>query len=196
MNSDHFVSFISLRDEIDFAHRLDFVFIIWLFWDSTSNCFSLWFFLHFFSFSFNYFSFIDCRLDHCEIIISHYLFSLTITIRWSWNDRRREKESCWRKRHRLNCAVLRARLWIEKEWESRKLWKQRSNFELRKESLTLFSNDSKFDLFVLAFMICFVDLSQSEMILFSSKIMREDFDCENHEFSNWFDDDVEIEEAN
>jgi hypothetical protein len=45
-------------------------------------------------------------------------------------------------------------------------------------------------------MICFVDLFQSEMILFSSKMMKEDFDYENHEFSNWFDDDVEIDKAN
>jgi hypothetical protein len=35
----------------------------------------LWFSLRFFLFSFNYFSFINCRFDHCEIIISHYFFS-------------------------------------------------------------------------------------------------------------------------
>jgi hypothetical protein len=84
----------------------------------------------------------------------------------------------------------------KKSEKSRKFWEQKSNFELRKESLTLFSNDLKFDLFVLASMICFIDLFQSEMILFSSKMMKKDFDCENYEFSNWFDDDVEINEAN
>jgi hypothetical protein len=84
----------------------------------------------------------------------------------------------------------------KKSEKSRKFWKQKSNFELKKENLTLFSNDSKFDLFVLASMICFVDFSQSEMILFSSKMMKQDFDYENHEFSNWSDDDVEIDEAN
>ncbi len=30
--------------------------------------------------SFSYFSSIDCRLDHCEIIISHYLFSVRVNI--------------------------------------------------------------------------------------------------------------------
>jgi hypothetical protein len=27
-------------------------------------------------------------------------------------------------------------------------------------------------------------------------MMKEDFDCENYEFSNWSDDDVEIDETN
>jgi hypothetical protein len=39
MNCDHFVSSIFLRDEIDFAHRLDFVSFIWLVWDSALNHF-------------------------------------------------------------------------------------------------------------------------------------------------------------
>ncbi len=92
--------------------------------------------------------------------------------------------------------MLRARLWIEKKWKSRKSWEQKSSFELRKENLTLFSNDSKFDLFVLTSMICFVDLFQSEMMLFSSKEMKENFEIVKFELSNWFDDDVEIDEAN
>jgi hypothetical protein len=87
-------------------------------------------------------------------------------------------------------------LWIKREWKSQKFWELWSNFDLKKEELDVVFNDSKFDLFVSTFMICFVDLSQSEMILFSSKMMKEDFDCENHELSNWFDDDVEIDEAN
>jgi hypothetical protein len=33
----------------------------------------------FFRFSFNYFSFIDCRLNHCEITISHYFFSMCLS---------------------------------------------------------------------------------------------------------------------
>ncbi len=196
MNSDHFVFSTFLRDEIDFAYWLKFVFIIWLVWDSALNCFSLWFFLSLFSFPFSYFSLIDRRFDHREIIISYYLFSLTITMRWSWNDRQRETKNCWKERHRLSCAVLRARLWIEKEWKSRKFWEQNSNFELRKEDLTLFSSDSKFDLFVLTFMICFVDFFQSEMMLLSSKQMKEDFEIVKFVLSNWSDDDVEIDEAN
>ncbi len=60
----------------------------------------------------------------------------------------------------------------KKSEKSRKFWEQKSNFELRKENLTLSSNDSKFDLFILAFMICFIDLFQKRMILFSSKMMK------------------------
>jgi hypothetical protein len=45
-------------------------------------------------------------------------------------------------------------------------------------------------------MICFIVLFQSEIILFSSKMMKKDFDYEDHELSNWFNDDVEIDEAN
>jgi hypothetical protein len=92
----------------------------------------------FFRVSFSYFSFIDCRFDHCEIIISHYFFSLTITMRWSWDDRRKEKESCWKKKSRLSCAVSCVCLWIQRKWKSRKFWKLWSNFDLRKENLTLF----------------------------------------------------------
>jgi hypothetical protein len=45
-------------------------------------------------------------------------------------------------------------------------------------------------------MICFVDLLQSEMMLFSSKEMKENFEIVKFELSNWFDDDVEIDKAN
>jgi hypothetical protein len=34
------------------------------------------------------------------------------------------------------------------------------------------------------------------MMLFSSKKIKEDFEIVKFEFSNWFDDDVEIDEAN
>jgi hypothetical protein len=60
----------------------------------------------------------------------------------------------------------------------------------------LFSNDSKFDLLILTSMIFFVDLFQNEMILFSSKMMKEDFDDEKYKISNWSVDDVEIDNAN
>jgi hypothetical protein len=117
-------------------------------------------------------------------------------MRWSWNDRRREKEDCWKEKHRLNCVVLRVRLWIEKEWESRKFWELWSNFDLKKEKLDVVSSDSKFDQFVLMFTIYFIDLFQSEMMLLSSKKMKNDYEIMKFEFSNWFDDDVEIDKAN
>ncbi len=80
----------------------------------SAELFLLWFFFTSFFASFNCFSFIDCRLDHCEIIISHYLFSLTITMRWSWNDRRRKREDYWKeeKKRRLNFAVSCVWFWI------------------------------------------------------------------------------------
>ncbi len=117
-------------------------------------------------------------------------------MRWSWDDRWRKREDCWREKHRLSCAVLRVRLWIEKEWESRKLWELWSNFDLRKEELDVVFSDSKFDQFVLMSVICFVDLLQSEMMLSSSKKMKDDYEVMKFELSNWFDDDVEIDKAN
>jgi hypothetical protein len=133
-----------LRDEIDFARRLNFGFyhLTCLRFNAELFLF-VWFFLRSFLSSFSYSSFIDCRFDHCEIIISHYFFLLTITMRWSWDDRRRERRNCWKEKHRLSCVALRVRLWIEKEWESRKLWEQKSNFELRKVSEWWFWNNQK-----------------------------------------------------
>ncbi len=156
----------------------------------------MWFFLRSLSSSFNSFSFIDCRLDHCEIIISHYLFSLKITMRWSWDDRRRERENCWEEKHRLNCAVSCVCFWIEKRMKIAKILRAVIEFRFKKRKLDVVFNDSKFDLFVLMNVICFADLLQSEMMLFSSKEMKEDFENVKHEFSNWFVDDVEIDEAN
>ncbi len=53
-----------------------------------------------------------------------------------WSSTR--KKNCWKKKHRLSCVVLRVRLWIEKKWKSRKFWELWSNFDLKKESLTLY----------------------------------------------------------
>ncbi len=44
--------------------------------------------------------------------------------------------------------------------------------------------------------ICFVDFSQSEMMLLSSKEMKDDYEMMKFELSNWSDDDVEIDKAN
>jgi hypothetical protein len=69
-------------------------------------------------------------------------------------------------------------------------------FRFKKRRLDVVFNDSKFDLFVLMNVICFVDFFQSEMMLFSSKKMKKDFEIVKYELSNWFDDDVEIDETN
>ncbi len=69
-------------------------------------------------------------------------------------------------------------------------------FRSKKRRLDVVFSDSKFDLFVLMNVICFADLFQSEMMLSSSKKMKEDFEIVKYEFSNWFVDDVEIDEAN
>jgi hypothetical protein len=134
MKCDRFVSFI-------YFTRWDWFFSLFrlLFYHLTClrfsvESFSLWFFLRSLSSSFNCSSFIDCRFDHCEIIISHYFFSLTITMRWSWNDRR-WKENCWRKRHWLNCVVLCAHFWIEKEWKVAKILRAEIEFRVKKREL-------------------------------------------------------------
>jgi hypothetical protein len=69
-------------------------------------------------------------------------------------------------------------------------------FRFKKKELDVVFNDSKFDRFVLVIMICFVDFFQSEMMLFSSKKVKKEFEIVKYELSNWFDDDVEINEAN
>jgi hypothetical protein len=69
-------------------------------------------------------------------------------------------------------------------------------FRSKKREFDVVFNDSKFDQFVLMFMICFVNFSQNEMMLFSSKKMKNDYEMMKFEFSNWFNDDVEIDKAN
>jgi hypothetical protein len=151
---------LSLRNEIDFVRRSDFIFILRLVWALALKCFSLWFFLRFLSSSFSCFFFINCRFDHREIIISHYFFSLTITMRWSWNDRRRERENCWKeeKKNRLNCVVSCVCLWIEKRMRIAKILRAVIEFRSKKRKLDVVFNDSKFDRFILMIMICFIDL--------------------------------------
>jgi hypothetical protein len=160
------------------------------------NCFSLWFSLRFLSFLFNYFLFINCRFDHREIIISHYFFFLTITMRWSWDDRLR-KINYWKKKkkRRLNCVVTCVYLWIEKKMKVVKILRIVIKFQLKKRKLDVVFNDLKFNLFVLIIMLCFVNLFQSEMMLSSSKKIKENFEIAKFEFSNWFDDDVKINKA-
>jgi hypothetical protein len=70
MNSDHFVSSISLRDEIDFVHCLDFVSIIWLVWDSASNCFL---FVTSFTFSFVFVQLLFIYRLSSRSLRNHYL---------------------------------------------------------------------------------------------------------------------------
>ncbi len=57
-------------------------------------------------------------------------------------------------------------------------------FRSKKRELDVVFSDSKFDLFVLMNVICVADLFQSEMMLFSSKKMKEDFEIVKYELSN------------
>jgi hypothetical protein len=57
-------------------------------------------------------------------------------------------------------------------------------FRFKKRRLDVVFSDSKFDQFVLMFMICFVDLFQSEMMLSSSKKMKDDYEMMKFELSN------------
>ncbi len=117
-------------------------------------------------------------------------------MRWSWDDRRRERESRWEEKHRLSCVVSCVCLWIEKRVRIAKILRVVIEFRSKKRELDVVFSDSKFDLFVLINVICFADLVQSEMMLISSKEMKEDLKIVKYEFSNWFVDDVEIDEAN
>jgi hypothetical protein len=57
-------------------------------------------------------------------------------------------------------------------------------FRSKKRKLDVVFSDSKFDQFVLVFMICFVDLFQSEMMLLPSKKMKDDYEMIEFELSN------------
>jgi hypothetical protein len=57
-------------------------------------------------------------------------------------------------------------------------------FRFKKRRLDVVLSDSKFDQFVLMFVICFIDFSQSEMMLLSSKKMKNDYEMMKFELSN------------
>ncbi len=57
-------------------------------------------------------------------------------------------------------------------------------FRFKKRRLDVVFSESKFDQFVLMSMICFVDLFQREMMSFSSKKMKNDYEIMKFEFSN------------
>ncbi len=57
-------------------------------------------------------------------------------------------------------------------------------FRFKKRRLDVVFSESKFDQFVLMSMICFVDLFQREMMSFSSKKMKNDYEMMKFEFSN------------
>ncbi len=57
-------------------------------------------------------------------------------------------------------------------------------FRFKKRELDVVLSDSKFDQFVLMSMICFIDFFQSEMMLSSSKKMKNDYEMMKFEFSN------------
>jgi hypothetical protein len=175
MKCDRFVSSI-------YFTRWDWFFSLsrFLFYHLTCLRFSvesfcLWFFLRFLSSFLNCLSFIDCRLDHCEIIISHYFFSLTITMRWSWDDRR-WKENCWREKHRLSCAMLRPRLWIEKEWKDAKILKAEIEFRAKKR---------RFDVVLKRFEIRFVHLNVYDLFCRSFSKRNDFVFIENDEKRFW-----------
>jgi hypothetical protein len=83
---------------------------------------------------------------HLSIVVSIIAKSLSHIIFFHWwsrcddRDRREEEKSCWKekKKRSLSCVVSCVCLWIERKWKSRKFWELWSNFDLRKENLTLF----------------------------------------------------------
>jgi hypothetical protein len=93
MNNDYFVSFIFLRDEINFAHRLDFVSFIWLVWNSASDHFL---FVISFTFSFVFVQLFFIYRLSSRSLRNHYLtLSLfiddhdTMIVKWSSTKKRK-----------------------------------------------------------------------------------------------------------
>ncbi len=80
----------------------------------------------------------------------------------------------------MSCVCLE----IEKRVRIAKILRAVIEFRSKKRRLDVVFNDSKFDLFVLMNVICFVDLFQSEMMLFSSKKMKKYFEIVKYELSN------------
>ncbi len=157
------------------------------------------FFCDFFYIFFRSFSIVH----HLSIIVSIIAKSLFHIIFFHWrsrcDDREMivdEKKSCWKKKHRLNCVMSCMCFWIEKRMKIAKILRIVIEFRFKKKEFDIIFNDSKFDLFILINVICFINFFQNEMMLFSSKKMKKDFEIMKYEFSNWFIDDVEIDEAN
>ncbi len=71
-----------------------------------------------------------------------------------------------------------------KKMKVAKILKAVIEFRSKKRELDVVFSDSKFDQFVLMFVICFVDLFQSEMMLLSSKKMKNDYEMMKFELSN------------
>jgi hypothetical protein len=65
-----------------------------------------------------------------------------------------------------------------------KILKTVIQFRFKKRKLNVILSDSKFHQFVLMFMICFVDFFQSEMMLFLSKKMKNNYEMMKFKLSN------------
>jgi hypothetical protein len=142
---------------------------------------------------------------HLSIVVSIIAKSLFHIISFHWRSRCDDREMIVEKKKKLLkrkkkasiklCCVVCVSL-NQKKVKIAKILKAVIEFRFKKKELDVVFNDSKFDQFVLMSVICFVDLFQSEMMLFSSKEMKNDYEMMKFEFSNWFDDDVEIDKTN
>ncbi len=142
---------------------------------------------------------------HLSIVVSIIAKSLLHIISFHWRSRCDDREMIVEKKKKLLkrkkktsiklCCVVCVSL-NRKKVKVAKILRIVIEFRSKKRELDVVFNDSKFDQFVLMFMICFVDFFQSEMMLSSSKKMKNDYEMMKFEFSNWFDDDVEIDKAN
>ncbi len=113
-----------------------------------------------------------------------------------WSSKRKKKLLKKREKTSIKlCCVVCVSL-NRKKVRVAKILRAVIEFRSKKRKLDVVFNDSKFDQFVLMFVICFVDFFQSDMMLSSSKKMKNDYEMMKFEFSNWFDDDVEIDKAN
>jgi hypothetical protein len=197
-NRDRFVSYIlsTRRDWLCSSSRLQFYHLACLRFSAE-----LILFVIFFTFSFIFVQlFLIYRLSSRSLRNHHLTLFLFIDdhgamiVRWS----SRRKRKLLKRREEAStklCCVVRVSL-NRKKVKVAKTLRVVIEFRFKKRELDVVLNDSKFDQFVLVSVICFVDLFQSEMMLLSSKKMKDDYEMMKFEFSNWFDDDVEIDKAN
>jgi hypothetical protein len=145
------------------------------------------------------------NIFHLSIVVSIIAKSLFHIISFHWQSRCDDREMIVEEKKKLLkrreealiklCCVV-CMFLNEKRVKIAKTLKTVIEFRFKKRKFDVVYSDSKFDQFVLMFMICFFDFFQNEMMLSSSKKIKNDYEIMKFELSNWFDDDVEIDKTN
>jgi hypothetical protein len=183
MNSDHFVFFISLRDEIDFVHHLNFVFIIWFIWDSASNYFL---FVISFTFSFVFVQLFFIYQLSFRSLRNHYfrLFLFiddhdTMIVKWSSTKKKRllKKETSIKL-----CCVACASL-NRKRIKIAKILRTKIEFRAKKRELDFVFKrfEARFVRFSVYDLFC-QSSSKWNDVVFIEKNERRNWDCQMRAF--------------